>query len=309
MKDKKDYEACYNAAFRIAESRYSTEEDESVRECLELMFPGLKESEGERIRRSLIDFFSRGAENNELTNGISDKAILAWLKRIEGENGDLGDGDRRLINDVIELIDAGSLDREEKDDYIERLKSLEQKFLWQPTDVQMDILMNAYLSYYHGDEGAKALSPILKSLHDDLEWLKSLRLQPNPSDNEWRQENNSELTEFECAMLHVGESFFGGKAGLDPNNTSVVKKQAELLLGLVKGKDECAEEESVTDLEEEIRRYVDAHDNQGSPELREKLSECALHFADWQRKLDADLGNPSYERGYHDGREFERSIR
>ena len=32
--------------------------------------------------------------------------------------------------------------------------------------------MNAYLSYSHGDEAAKALSPILKSLHDDLEWLR-----------------------------------------------------------------------------------------------------------------------------------------
>lgn len=31
----------------------------------------------------------------------------------------------------------------------------------------------------------------------------------------------------------------------------------------------------------------------------------ASHFAEWQKKKDADLGSPAYERGYCDGRAFE----
>ena len=50
--------------------------------------------------------------------------------------------------------------------------------------------------------------------------------------SEWKQENNKFLTEFENAMLHVGESFFGKNHGLDPNNTGDVKEQAALLMEL-----------------------------------------------------------------------------
>jgi len=33
--------------------------------------------------------------------------------------------------------------------------------------------------------------------------------------------------------MHIGESFFGQHAGLDPNDTNVIKEQANLLLELV----------------------------------------------------------------------------
>ena len=49
------------------------------------VFPELRESEDERIRKMLIEFFGKGAENNSSTNGISDKDILAWLEK-QGEN-------------------------------------------------------------------------------------------------------------------------------------------------------------------------------------------------------------------------------
>lgn len=41
----------------------------------------LKDSADERIRKMLIEFFGKGAENNGSTNGISDKDILAWLEK------------------------------------------------------------------------------------------------------------------------------------------------------------------------------------------------------------------------------------
>ena len=38
------------------------------------------------------------------------------------------------------------------------------------------------------------------------------------------------------------------------------------------------------DLEKEIDKYVNTPENQGNPELKEELSECALHFANWQKE-------------------------
>ena len=59
---------------------------------------------------------------------------------------------------------------------------------------------------------------------------------------EWKQENIEELTEFENAMMHIGGSFFGENAGLDPNDTETIKEQAELLLELAP-KQEWSEED------------------------------------------------------------------
>lgn len=66
------------------------------------------------------------------------------------------------------------------------------------------------------------------------DWLKSLkdRLQSQPK-QEWKQENTGDLTDFENAMMHIGGSFFGQHAGLDPNDTNAIKEQAKLLLELV----------------------------------------------------------------------------
>lgn len=48
----------------------------------------------------------------------------------------------------------------------------------------------------------------------------------------WTQDNIDDLTEFEAEMMHVGESFFGEYAGLNPNDTMSVRVQANLLLEL-----------------------------------------------------------------------------
>ena len=62
---------------------------------------------------------------------------------------------------------------------------------------------------------------------------------------EWKEENVDELSEFERAMMHIGGSFFGEKAGLDPNSTDDVKEQAELLLSLVPKQEWSAEDEKM----------------------------------------------------------------
>ena len=70
-------------------------------------------------------------------------------------------------------------------------------------------------------------------IDENIKYLKSLkdRVQPQLK-QEWKQENREELTEFENAMMHIGGSFFGENAGLDPNDTATIKEQAKLLLEL-----------------------------------------------------------------------------
>ena len=73
-----------------------------------------------------------------------------------------------------------------------------------------------------------------------IAWLEK---QGEQKPTEWKQENREELTEFENAMMHIGDSFFGENAGLDPNNTVTIKEQAELLLELVPSKEWSEEDE------------------------------------------------------------------
>lgn len=74
-------------------------------------------------------------------------------------------------------------------------------------------------------------------------FLKSLkdRVQPKLK-QKWKQENIEELTKFENAMMHIGDSFFGENAGLDPNDSALIKEQAKLLLELAP-KTEWSEED------------------------------------------------------------------
>ena len=102
---------------------------------------------------------------------------------------------------------------------------VEQKSAWSEEDEQyLLICKNALAKYQITDKwDASIISRWLETK------LKSLRPQPK---QEWKQENREELTEFENAMMHIGGSFFGENAGLDPNDTDTIKEQAELLLEL-----------------------------------------------------------------------------
>ena len=79
-----DYEKKYKEALERAKTLQKTCDSQAVVGWCEYLFPELCESEDEKIRKMLIEFFGKGAENNGSTNGISDKDILAWLEK-QGE--------------------------------------------------------------------------------------------------------------------------------------------------------------------------------------------------------------------------------
>lgn len=78
-----DYEKRYKEALEKANAAHK-DEDRHLKATLERIFPELNENEDERIRKMLIEFFSKGAEYNSSTNGISDKDIISWLEK-QGE--------------------------------------------------------------------------------------------------------------------------------------------------------------------------------------------------------------------------------
>ena len=98
----------------------------------------------------------------------------------------------------------------------------EQKYYWNPTEEDVALFNKAITTN-------NSLTP------KDLAKLDIIRMKfkhhpcIEQKPEEWSEE---ELTEFEIAMLHIGESFFGKRAGLDPNDKNVVKEQAKLLLEL-----------------------------------------------------------------------------
>ena len=97
----------------------------------EYIFPELAESEDEKVRKALIDFFGKGAKYGGQTNGVYDKDILAWLEK-QGETSPVlsnssnigkdeqnpawSDEDERLCQCLIE-DQEGFLDEVNRDKY------------------------------------------------------------------------------------------------------------------------------------------------------------------------------------------------
>ena len=75
-----DYEKKYKEALEMATKLHSETEYVCEMEMLEQIFPELKESEDERIRKALINVFSTH-QGYEVFFGVSVEDILAWLEK------------------------------------------------------------------------------------------------------------------------------------------------------------------------------------------------------------------------------------
>ena len=117
---------------------------------------------------------------------------------------------------------------------------------WNEEDEQIIGKIRSIVEKYAFSQSAVDVNGELceKEYIDADNWLKSIknRVIPRP-EQEWKQENTDDLTDLENAMMHIGESFFGNNAGLDPNDTNAIKEQANTLLGLVPSKEWSEEDE------------------------------------------------------------------
>ena len=95
------------------------------------------------------------------------------FRRMFEQNPAWSEEDEKLINSIIELIDNGALDRDEKDYFIEKLKSLRPQNTWKPSDEQIKVCKEVYADIL----SAKGfdLSTVNSELNRMEEQLKKLR--------------------------------------------------------------------------------------------------------------------------------------
>jgi hypothetical protein len=136
--------------------------------------------------------------------------------------------------ELKKIIDKKQIKKNLQDNSFRRM--FEQKPAWSKEDENR---INRLIAYFEDKESFTAEDDIVYA-----NWLKSLkeRVQPQPK-QEWKQENTDDLTDFENAMMHIGGSFFGENAALDPNDTNTIKEQANFLLELVPKQEWSKEDE------------------------------------------------------------------
>lgn len=86
MKEEKDYKKLYELALERCKKLYNEAKANgytSDMEDYETIFPELKESEDERIRKALKEYFINSFQNNGVAAiyGVHIKDILAWLEK------------------------------------------------------------------------------------------------------------------------------------------------------------------------------------------------------------------------------------
>ena len=229
-------------------------------------FAEFEGSMDEEIRKALKQYFVNSFQNNGVAAicGVHVKDVLAWLEK-QGDYANFRDkaqvGDRITKNEDGVLVNLSQLKRVAKP----REKQGAQKFEMKTAEESLGIDSDTYnkivdecilgeqkpkenkgniggISPTWSEEDEKNLRRAIRATKVvypvAADWLQSLqdRVQPQPK-QEWKQENTGDLTAFENAMMHIGGSFFGQHAGLDPNDTNSIKEQANLLLELVPSKE------------------------------------------------------------------------
>jgi len=188
------------AGVKVGQDGYYLPVDEVIEEIRN--FP-IDESEDEKIRKAIIEFFEL-QDDNTTYSLIPKKDILAWLEK-QGEHANflnkiqIGDNvtrnqdgvlvnlsqldrvakkdekyeqkpawseeDERIVDNCIEYIKASCLDANDLYECIDWLKSLRPQNQWKPSEEQMENLSRAF-------NGEVYRASLLMELYQDLKKLK-----------------------------------------------------------------------------------------------------------------------------------------
>jgi hypothetical protein len=77
---------------------------DTVSQMMEYVFPELQESEDERIRKAIIDYFNL-QEDNTTYSFISKKDIINWLEK-QALKSECGKEDEHRVEDIIYFLDT-----------------------------------------------------------------------------------------------------------------------------------------------------------------------------------------------------------
>ena len=81
-----DFEKRYREAMGRAKEYMQDGRMTPTKTFAEYIFPELKESEDERIRKELIFYLGDMPEDTELRNGVTNRDVLAWLEKQGKQN-------------------------------------------------------------------------------------------------------------------------------------------------------------------------------------------------------------------------------
>jgi hypothetical protein len=265
----KEKAKAYDEASKWVEGIYPTLTHEQQGEA-EAFFPMLKESEDERVRKEIYSAL-KYLETELGWDAVGDVDILdayAWLEN-QGKQETLCDKCRKerpshSCQDITELgrctiehIQSQTDKAEPKFKVGDKIRRKNPSSF--DKDMQVARIEKDYYICNHIGKFSSEVVPFSKESSYEIIGQKPV---------EWRQENREELTEFENAMMHIGGSFFGENAGLDPNDTAMIKEQAKLLLELAP-KTEWSEEDknfmydTLSNLTELKDRYGEGYGNVG----------------------------------------------
>lgn len=189
-----DYKKKYNEAFERAKEKYAMFEGMKQGDVLEDVFPELKESEGEKIRKSLLEYLHT-LPNHYAHCGVCVPEWISWLEK-QGEqkttiiipNSRVGceanctttkewsEEDERLIEEAAECLRkyADKVQGVNSTVYIlslaDRIESLRHQKQWKPSDEQIKALDFAIDCTVYQEFQDKCM--VLKELLEQLKKLK-----------------------------------------------------------------------------------------------------------------------------------------
>ena len=168
-----NYEKAYNEALERAKEFHKSKEGIYVL-AAETIFPELRESEDERIRKELIEFIlwveDRGLTRQDFYQGKRPGVWLAWLqKQKEQKPVEWSEEDGHAIENCEYAIKETFKDEQNphRIGTLNWLKSLRPS--WKPAEEQMEALDKA-IPVCMGVAGRKEVAP-LESLYNDLKKL------------------------------------------------------------------------------------------------------------------------------------------
>ena len=136
-----DYEKAYKEALERARKLQENSNGMILKKWLWNIFPELKESEDEKIRKEILEYFQQ-FENEEL-HGVNISDWIAWLeKQSEQKPAEWSEEDeqnRQIINKAIyEYVGEDGITQGETGKLIQWLKSINNH--WKPSEEQMKAL-------------------------------------------------------------------------------------------------------------------------------------------------------------------------
>ena len=103
-----DYEKAYKAVLKTATQWIKDGCTDKEKICLECVFPELRESEDERIRKWLIDYFGSIKKTVWIHRDITCEQILEWLEKQKEQKPAWSEEDERRIDAICELLENTS---------------------------------------------------------------------------------------------------------------------------------------------------------------------------------------------------------